>query len=73
MRNSNSGAGRHAYYSLSDAAWLLGVERSVVARAVRVGTLRAVWRRGRFVIPADALAELLAGQPEQDERSGEAP
>src|SRR5947207_2361452 len=47
MRTSKSGAGRPAYYTVREAAWVLGVEPAWVARAIRLGTLPAVWRRGR--------------------------
>lgn len=60
MRTSMSNAGRPAYYTVREAAWILGVEPSTVARAIRVGTLRAVWRRGRLVLPASELARLLS-------------
>ena len=60
MRTSMSNAGRPAYFTVREAAWILGVEPSTVARAIRVGTLRAVWRRGRLVVPASELARLLS-------------
>jgi hypothetical protein len=74
MRTFISRAGRPAYYTLSEAAWVLGVEPAVVARAVRVGTLRARWRRGRFVVPATELARVL-GNPiaGEDTHAGDAP
>jgi excisionase family DNA binding protein len=73
MRTFKSDSSGPAHYTVREAAWLLGVEPATVARAIRVGTLRATWRRGRFVIPADALAALLAEPAEHDERSGDAP
>lgn len=60
MRTSLSNAGRPAYYTVREAAWILGVEPSTVARAIRVGTVRAVRRRGRLVLPASELARLLS-------------
>ena len=63
MRTHRSSAGQPAYYTIREAARALGVEPSAVARAIRVGVLQAVWRRGRFVIPARALACLL-GEPD---------
>jgi hypothetical protein len=48
-----------AYYSVRQAAVLLGVEPSRVARAVRLGTLPTVRRRDRLVVPARALVALL--------------
>jgi len=52
-------AGQPAYYTLREAAWILGVEPSKVARAVRLGALWTVRRRNRLVVPASALAGLL--------------
>ena len=73
MRTYQSNAGQPAYYTIREAAWVLGVEPSVVARAVRVGTLRAVWRRGRFVIPARALVRLLGEPGSSPCRGGDEP
>ncbi|WP_410621465.1 helix-turn-helix domain-containing protein [Amycolatopsis sp. cmx-8-4] len=50
-----------AFYSLADAAWILGVDRNEVHRAVRVGVLRAERRRSRLVIPAAELRRVLDG------------
>jgi hypothetical protein len=52
-------AGRPAYYSIRKAAWILGVDQSRVARAIRLGTLRAVRRNGHVVVPTRALTRLL--------------
>jgi excisionase family DNA binding protein len=70
MRTYMSNAGRPAYYTVREAAWILGVEQSTVARAIRVGTLRAIRRRGRLVVPASELARLLSTD---NESSGGAP
>lgn len=51
--------GRSTYYSVRQAAWILNVEPASVTRAIRVGTLRAVCRNGRRVVPATALTRLL--------------
>jgi hypothetical protein len=61
MTNNLSDAGRPAYYSLADAAWILGVDRDHVHRAIRVGTLRVERRRSRLVIPAVELRRVLDG------------
>lgn len=61
MGTSMSRAGRSAHYTIPQAAWLLGVSRERVSRAVRVGTVRAVQRRSALVIPASQLARLLDG------------
>lgn len=55
MRTSLSSS----FHSIPEAAWVLGVEQSEVCRAVRLGTLRVVRRRGRLVIPTGALVSLL--------------
>jgi excisionase family DNA binding protein len=60
-----SNAGRPAYYTVRQAAWILGVKPSTVSRAIRLGTLRAVRRNGELVVPASALARLL-GEPTGD-------
>lgn len=79
MRTSTPSAGRPAYYSVKQAAWILGVEPSTISRAIRVGTLRSARRRGRRVIPASALARLLGapivetGKPANDCESGGRP
>jgi len=51
--------GRPAYYTVREAAWILGVKSSTVSRAIRLGTLRAVRRHGRLVVSAGALTRLL--------------
>ncbi|MGH3875257.1 MAG: helix-turn-helix domain-containing protein [Pseudonocardiaceae bacterium] len=60
MRTDMSDAGRRAYYTVEEAAWILGVTPSDVSRAVRLGTLRAVRWHGRSVVAATALTRLLA-------------
>lgn len=54
-------SGRSDYYSVAEAAWLLGVPRSTVSRAIRTGALPAVRRRSRLVVPAHVVHRLLAG------------
>ena len=70
MRTSMSDAGRPAYYTLRETAWILGVELSTVARAIRVGNLRAIRRRGRLVVPAAELARLLSEPTDNNPMSG---
>jgi len=60
MRTAISKAGRPAYYTVREAAWILGVEPSRVSRTIRLGTLRTRRRRGRLMVPASALIRLLA-------------
>ncbi|MBP2474730.1 putative transcriptional regulator [Crossiella equi] len=52
----------NVHYSIRETAWMLGVAPSAVSRAVRLGMVQAVWRRGRLVVPAKVLVRLL-GQP----------
>jgi hypothetical protein len=58
-------AERPAYYSIRKAAWILGVEQSHVSRAIRLGTLRAVRRQGRLVVPAEALTRVLVASEDR--------
>lgn len=44
--------------SIPEVAWILGVEPSRVCRAVRIGLLPVVRRRGRVLVPAHAVAHL---------------
>ena len=67
MRTDMSGAWPPAYYTVREAAWILGVTPSTVSRAIRLGTLRAVRRHGRLVVPASALTLLLT-EPTRDDR-----
>jgi len=60
MRNDLRNTRRCVYYTIRDAAWILGTEPSVICRAIRRSTVCAVWRRGRLLIPASALARQLA-------------
>jgi excisionase family DNA binding protein len=59
MRTDMFDAAPPAYYTIRETAWILGVQPSTVSRAIRLGTLRAVRRHGRLVVPASALALLL--------------
>jgi len=47
-------------HTIRETAWLLGVDRSEVCRAIRLGKLRAERRHGQTVIPVSALLPLLA-------------
>jgi len=59
MRTDKANAGRPVYYTVGQAAWILGVNPATVSRAIRLGALRAVWRHGQPLIPARALIRLL--------------
>lgn len=61
MTTSMPRTNRPAYYTIRQAAWVLGVEPAHISRAIRVGSLRAVRRRSRLMIPAYELARQLAG------------
>ena len=60
MHTDKSHAGEPAYYTIREAAWILGVKPSIVCAAIRLGTLRAVRRRSRLMVPASALTRLFA-------------
>lgn len=66
MCTDMSNVRRPAYYSVREAARILGVQPSAVSRAIRLGTLRAVRRHGQLVVPASALTRLL-GEPTGDD------
>lgn len=61
---------RPVYYSIREAAWLLNVRPAFVSRAIRVGTLPTVPRRGVPMIPARALSPLLGASADQRPTSG---
>jgi hypothetical protein len=54
-----SGAGSSGVFSIREAAWILGVDRSEVSRLIRLGVLPTIRRRSRLVVPAHALVRLL--------------
>jgi hypothetical protein len=60
--------------SIAEVAWLLGVDNSRVCRAIRLGLVPVVRRRGgRVLIPAHVLAHLSAGDLPDGERCTEPP
>ncbi|RSN63037.1 helix-turn-helix domain-containing protein [Amycolatopsis sp. WAC 04182] len=61
MSNARRSAGSPAFLSIRQAAQVLGVGESEICRAIRVGTLRAVRRRSRLVVPAAELRRVLGG------------
>jgi hypothetical protein len=69
MRTKLSSAGRTAFYTVREVAWILGVTEGRVHRAMRVGKLRPVRQRARLVIPAGQVAALLA-EPVDNSHSG---
>lgn len=73
MRTFMSDAGRPAYYTTHETAWILGVEPARVSRAIRLGTLRTVRRRGRVMVPSSALTRLLGKPTDNCAASGGTP
>ena len=61
MSTKLSSAGRPAFYTVREVAWILGMTEGRVHRAIRLGKLRPVRQRARLVIPAGQVAALLAG------------
>ncbi|GAB1513238.1 helix-turn-helix domain-containing protein [Actinophytocola sp. KF-1] len=60
--------------SIAEVAWLLGVDNSRVCRAIRLGRLPVVRRRGgRVLIPAHVLAHLSDGDLPVADRCAEPP
>jgi hypothetical protein len=66
MKNSIS-ASSSFLLSIPEVAWLLGVDNSRVCRAIRIGLLPVVRRRGRAFVPAHALAHLADSGDQSDE------
>jgi hypothetical protein len=54
-----AGAGSPGVFSIREAAWILGVDRSEVSRLIRLGVLPTIRRRSRLVVPGHALVRLL--------------
>lgn len=61
MSTAMPNSGRPQYYSVEEAAWLLGVPRSTISKAIRTGAIPTVRRRSRLVVPAYVLKRLLDG------------
>jgi hypothetical protein len=66
MKNTVSNCPR-LLLSIPEVAWILGVDNSRVCRAIRIGLLPVVRRRGRVLVPACALAHLA----DSDESGGD--
>jgi excisionase family DNA binding protein len=52
-------SGRPKYYSVAEAAWLLGVPPSTISRAIRTGAIPTVRRRARLFVPDYVMKRLL--------------
>lgn len=59
MDTAMSHAGRPAFHTIRETAWLLGCDTDSVCRAIRTGRLRAVRRRSRLVVPTHELIRVL--------------
>jgi hypothetical protein len=70
MDTKLSSAGRPAFYTIREVAWILGVSEGRVHRAIRLGRLRPVRQRSRLVVPAGQVASLLGGTVDGDCPSG---
>lgn len=62
---------QQTFYTIREVALILSVEPSRVSHAVRVGSLRAVMRRGRLMIPADSLMQALDGPTDHESTTGD--
>lgn len=61
MATSTSRTDHTTFLTIRQVAWILGVPKDSVHRAIRRGTLRATWRRSQLVIPTAAVVRLLGG------------
>jgi hypothetical protein len=61
MNLTSDAVDHRTFLSIREAAWALGVPTSAVHRAIRVGTLRAFWRRSRLVIAETDVRRLGGG------------
>lgn len=59
MSTGMPNSGRTDYYTVDEAAWLLGIPRSTISKAIRTGVIPTVRRRSRLVVPAYVLQRLL--------------
>jgi hypothetical protein len=69
MNAANKITAGRALLSVRDAAWALGVDQSVVCRAIRRGVLPLVKCRGRTVVPVAAVTRLLCPATTPDRRA----
>lgn len=63
MSSSMPKTGSPAFFTLRQAAWILGASESEIRRAIQNGVVPAVRRRSRLVVPAGAVRRLLGGAP----------
>jgi excisionase family DNA binding protein len=69
MKNSHS-APSPRLLTIADVAWLLGIDKSRVCRAIRLGRVRVVRRRRQLLIPAHALAHLADSDDPRADQAG---
>lgn len=63
MSTSMPKTGSPAFFTLRQAAWILGTSESEIRRGIQSGVVPAVRRRSNLVVPASALRRLLGGAP----------
>lgn len=63
MRTSMPKTGSPAFFTLKQAAWILGVSEAELRHAIGKGVVPAVRRRSHLVVPVAALRRLLGGAP----------
>ena len=66
MKTHHGTATGPTFYDVAEVAEMLKMSRMTVYRAVRSGELRSVRIRGRILIPAKVIEELVAGPDESD-------
>ena len=70
MNTTRRNAPGRSLLSVREAAWALGVDQSVVCRAIRRGVLPLVKRRGQAVVPVAAVTRLLRHARARDTMDG---
>ncbi len=60
MSSNLSGADAPAFYTVREAAQILRVDRATLYRAIRDDAFPVIKLRSRYVVPAAALAKLIA-------------
>lgn len=64
MNAKSSGENAPAFYTVSEAAQILRVDRATLYRAIRDDAFPVVKLRSRYVVPAAALSKLIAAASE---------
>jgi hypothetical protein len=71
MKQSRSKNHPYPLFTISEVAWILGVDVDRVCWAIRVGLLPVVRRRKCLLVPAYVLAELAAEDDPHTDRPGQ--